>query len=99
MRQCAERHPSMQRRCVLIAIVLALFGIASALAPKPAYAETVESFFAGRQLKLFVGGGARGGYDFYGRFIAPYMSKHLPGRPTIIIQGMPGAGGIVAANH
>jgi tripartite-type tricarboxylate transporter receptor subunit TctC len=84
------------RMGALLAVMLAL---AAALTPGSAYAQSVEQFYAGRQLKLFVGGGAGGGYDFYGRIIAPYMSKHLPGNPSILIQGMPGAGGIVAANH
>ena len=36
-----------------------------------------------------------GAWSTYGRLIAPYMSKHLPGHPVIVVQGMPGAGGII----
>jgi tripartite-type tricarboxylate transporter receptor subunit TctC len=83
----------------LLRIVLGLAGVWSAFDPVPGHSESVEQFYAGRQLKLFVGGGAGGGYDFYGRLIGPYIGKHLPGNPSVVIQGMPGAGGIIAANH
>ena len=97
------RH-AMRRRAFVpaetrLAGMLALAAIAFALHPATGHAQSVEQFYSGRQVKLFIGGGAGGGYDFYGRLIAPYLSKHLPGKPTVIAQGMPGAGGIIAANH
>lgn len=84
---------------MLLAGALTLACSASGLVSQAAHAQTVEQFYSGRQIKLFVGGGAGGGYDFYARLIGPYLSKHLPGNPTILVQGMPGAGGIIAANH
>jgi tripartite-type tricarboxylate transporter receptor subunit TctC len=39
-----------------------------------------------------------GGYDAYARTFATYLRKHIPGEPTIIVQNMPGAGGMAAAN-
>jgi tripartite-type tricarboxylate transporter receptor subunit TctC len=83
----------------LLPITLALAGFAFVSSAVPGHSESVKEFYTGRQLKLFVGGGAGGGYDFYGRLIGPYIAKHLPGNPSIVIQGMPGAGGIIAANH
>jgi tripartite-type tricarboxylate transporter receptor subunit TctC len=88
-----------RRAAAFLAVMLPVVALASALGAIPAQAQTVEQFYAGRQVKLFVGGGAGGGYDFYARIIAPYMSKYLPGNPNIVVQGMPGAGGIVGANH
>ena len=82
----------------LSSIMLALVGVL-ALGSGPGHAQSVEQFYTGKQIKLFVGGGAGGGYDFYGRLISPYLSKHLPGHPSFVIQGMPGAGGLIAANH
>jgi tripartite-type tricarboxylate transporter receptor subunit TctC len=79
--------------------MLVLAAVAFAMHPATGHAQSVEQFYSGRQVKLFIGGGAGGGYDFYGRLIAPYLSKHLPGKPMVIAQGMPGAGGIIAANH
>ena len=86
-------------RAMLLLATVAIPAIISIVAATATRAEFVEQFYAGKQIKLLVGGGAGGGYDFYGRLIAPYMSKHLPGHPTIVIQGMPGAGGIIAANN
>ena len=42
---------------------------------------------------------AGGGYDVYARLLARFMEKHIPGNPSIIVQNMPGAGGMVAANY
>src|SRR4051794_24590537 len=69
------------------------------VAAASAQAQSVEQYYAGKQAKLIIGGGAGGGYDFYGRLIAPFLSRHLPGHPTFVPVGMPGAGGIVAANY
>ena len=39
------------------------------------------------------------GYDTYARAVARHLPRHIPGHPAIIVQNMPGAGGILAANH
>ena len=62
-------------------------------------AQTVEQFYAGKQINIIVGGGVGGGYDFYGRLLAKYIGRHLPGHPSFIVQNMPGAGGVIAANY
>src|SRR5882757_11338719 len=87
-RRLEERGVSTHRAAAFLAVMLPVVALASALSPTPAQAQTVEQFYTGRQVKLFVGGGAGGGYDFYARVIAPYMSKHLPGNPNIVVQGM-----------
>lgn len=51
------------------------------------------------QINLIIGYGAGGGYDIYARFIAPYLTKHLPGHPRVVPQNMPGAGSLKAANY
>lgn len=57
-----------------------------------------QNFYQGKNLSLIVGNTAGSGYDTYGRLVARYMSKHLPGRPGIITQNMPGAGSVKAAD-
>lgn len=47
-----------------------------------------------KTITYVVGTGAGGGFDEYGRLAVRYMSKYLPGTPTIVVQNMPGAGGI-----
>jgi tripartite-type tricarboxylate transporter receptor subunit TctC len=46
-----------------------------------------------------VGNSVGGAQDDWGRFVAQYLGKHIPGNPDIVVQNMPGAGGIIAANH
>ncbi len=54
--------------------------------------DSVEDFYRGKVLSLFVGYGPGGGYDVMGRLLARHMGKHIPGNPTIVVQNMPGAG-------
>lgn len=54
--------------------------------------------FAGKRIELIVPFTAGGGADTWSRLVAPYLSKHLPGKPTIVIRNMPGGGSITGAN-
>jgi tripartite-type tricarboxylate transporter receptor subunit TctC len=74
-------------------------GLTLALAGAQARAQTVEEFYKGRNLTLIIGAGAGAGYDVYGRLLARHLSRHIPGQPRIVVQNMPGAGGIKAANY
>jgi tripartite-type tricarboxylate transporter receptor subunit TctC len=58
-----------------------------------------QDFYAGKTVRIVVGYSAGGSFDLYSRMIARHMNKHLPGNPTIIVENMTGAGGIIAANH
>src|SRR5262245_52523776 len=73
--------------------------LAVLLASEPVRAQTAGRFYAGRQMVLIVGGAAGSGYDIIGRMVARHMGNHLPGKPSFIVRNMPGAGGVVAANH
>jgi tripartite-type tricarboxylate transporter receptor subunit TctC len=64
-----------------------------------ARAQPVEEFYRGKQIRVIVGGGEGAGFDVYARLLASFMGKYIPGNPTIIVQNMPGAGGVVAANY
>src|SRR5205823_5751395 len=55
-------------------------------------------FYSGRSIALLVGFGPGGGYDTYARVLARHLGKHIPGLPTLVVQNMPGAGGLAAAN-
>jgi len=65
----------------------------------PAQAQPAAQFYKGRTLTLIVSDAAGGGYDIMARTVAKYLGSHLPGSPRIIVQNMPGAGGIVAMNY
>ena len=68
-----------------------------ALAPF-ARADAIADFYKGRTITLIVGYGPGGGYDLYARLMARHLGRHIPGNPTIVVQNMPGAGSLVAAN-
>jgi tripartite-type tricarboxylate transporter receptor subunit TctC len=59
---------------------------------------SADGFYAGKQMIVIAGTETGGGYDLYARNLARYLPRHLPGTPTVIVQNMPGAGGIRAAN-
>ena len=61
--------------------------------------DAVAEFYKGKQIKLIAASAAGGGYDLYARHLARHMGRHIPGRPSIIVQNMPGAGGLAASNH
>src|SRR5262245_36331941 len=79
--------------------VLALFACLICSAVTAAAGDSVQEFFAGRQVTVIVGSGAGGGYDLQARLMARHIGKHIPGNPTFIVQNMPGAGSLAAANH
>ena len=62
-------------------------------------AQPVEPAFAGKTITIYVGYTAGGSYDLYGRLISRHLGQHLAGRPTVVVQNMPGAGSLKAANY
>ena len=65
----------------------------------PVAAETVEQFYKGKTVDLVVGASPGGGYDIYGRAVARYWGKHIPGNPTVVVRNMPGAAGMTMLRH
>ena len=57
------------------------------------------SLYEGKTITIIVGYKPGGGYDRYARLIGKHLPKHIPGRPGVIIQNMPGASSVIAANH
>jgi tripartite-type tricarboxylate transporter receptor subunit TctC len=62
-------------------------------------AQAQDSFYKGKTVRIIVGASAGGGYDTYSRTIARHIGKHVPGNPTFVVDNMPGAGFLIAANH
>jgi tripartite-type tricarboxylate transporter receptor subunit TctC len=81
------------RRSLLLGIVSAFLSIfvESALAQ--------ENFYKGKTIRLIVGLAPGGGFDAYSRVIARHMGKHIPGNPTTVVENMPGAASLLAANY
>jgi tripartite-type tricarboxylate transporter receptor subunit TctC len=65
----------------------------------PGWLSAQEPFYQGKTIRMIVGLSAGGGYDTYTRVIARHLSKHVPGKPAVIVENMVGAGSLIAANH
>jgi tripartite-type tricarboxylate transporter receptor subunit TctC len=61
-------------------------------------ADAVEDFYKGKSIRMIVGASAGGGNDIYARLLARHMGRHVPGKSGFIVQNMPGAGSLIAAN-
>jgi tripartite-type tricarboxylate transporter receptor subunit TctC len=73
--------------------------IAVTVCATPAAADSVADFYKGKTISIVMGTGPGGSFDLYGRTIASYLSRHIPGNPSIIVEHMPGAGGVIAGNY
>jgi len=78
-----------------VILALALMTVALTIA----HADEVADFYRSRQVNLIVGNGPGGGYDVYARLLASHIGKYIPGNPNVVVQNMPGAGGVRAANY
>lgn len=63
-----------------------------------AHGQPSQEFYKNKQIRMIIGHPVGNDYDLAGRFLARYLSKHIPGEPTIIVQNMPAAASIAAAN-
>jgi tripartite-type tricarboxylate transporter receptor subunit TctC len=89
-----REHISMS---ILKRVSSILFCIGSFVIPAIA-ADSVEPFYRGRQLSIYVGSEAGGIYDLYARLLSRHMGRHIPGNPTILVRNMVGGGGLAMAN-
>ena len=80
-------------RQVLCSCVIVLL---ACLAPASAQSQ---DFYAGKQITLLCGAAVGGGYDQLARLMARHLGRLTPGNPTVIVQNMPAAGSLAAANY
>ena len=78
-------------------VMTVLMAVCAALAPASAIAQA--NFYEGKTIRLVVGLAAGGGFDTYARAIGRHLGKHIPGNPTVVVDNMTGAGGIVMMNY
>lgn len=81
-------------RTVLAAAVGGVLALAGT-----AHAQSVKKFYEGKDITMFIGSGAGGGYDAYARVLARHYTNHIPGNPSIVAKNMPGASGLKATNY
>jgi tripartite-type tricarboxylate transporter receptor subunit TctC len=75
--------------CALVALV----GLSAA-----AFAQEQSNFYNGKTITLVVSTSSGGDYDTRARLVARHMTRHIPGAPKIVVQNMPGGGGLRGAN-
>src|SRR5688572_19228015 len=61
--------------------------------------QAQEPFYKGKTITILAGTGAGNVYDIFARLFSRHLGKHIPGNPDIIVQNMPGAASMIAANH
>ena len=83
----------MSLRKLLVSVV----GSAVLATAPTSFAQTGADFYKGKTVTYIVATAPGGGYDFYGRLVAEYMQKYLPGS-TFVVKNMPGAGHLIGAN-
>jgi len=67
--------------------------------PQLADADAVADFYKGKTITMVVAYNTGGGYDTYARLVARYWPEHIPGKPNMVVQNMPGADGHIGANY
>ncbi len=83
----------------MIGVLWRMFAVLLACAPGLASrADEVSDFYHGKTVTIVVGYSTGGGYDLQARVLAKYWPKYIPGNPVVIVQNMPGAASVVAAN-
>jgi tripartite-type tricarboxylate transporter receptor subunit TctC len=88
----------MKNRLQLVSAILAVTFLTAPWLSATAQAQA-EPFFKGKTIRVIVGLSSGGGYDRAARLVARHWPKYIPGNPSIIVQNMPGAGSVTAANY
>jgi tripartite-type tricarboxylate transporter receptor subunit TctC len=84
----------MKRRTLL---GTALAGATVASLARPALAQ--GAYYAGKTIRVIIPFSAGGGTDTFGRYIAQFLGRHVPGNPTVIAENVTGAGGLRGSNE
>jgi tripartite-type tricarboxylate transporter receptor subunit TctC len=92
-------HRRWNGLAVILAGLLLAAPLLTAAVPAAAADDAVERFYRGRTVTIIVGYSVGGGYDATARVLARHLGKHIPGNPSIVVQNMPGAGSLRAANY
>jgi tripartite-type tricarboxylate transporter receptor subunit TctC len=86
------KHAMFDKLVVSLGVAASLL-----LGATPGWAQA--DVFAGKTVHMIIGFGPGGGYDLWGRTVARHIGRHLPGKPNVVAQNMPGAGSFVATSH
>ena len=82
-----------------MANVLRVFSLAAVCVALVLPAHAAAPFYEGKTIRIIVGFSAGGGFDTYSRLIGRHLGNHIPGKPAVVVENMPGAASLVSANH
>ncbi|MGH6770708.1 MAG: Bug family tripartite tricarboxylate transporter substrate binding protein [Xanthobacteraceae bacterium] len=77
---------------------LAALLVLLAAAASPAAADEIADFYKGKTFTILAAHQSGTGFDLYARTLQRHIRRHIPGNPSVVVQNMPGAGGVVGAN-
>jgi tripartite-type tricarboxylate transporter receptor subunit TctC len=77
----------------------ALMAMAGSLTCAPAAAESVADFYRGKTVRVVIGSGVGGSYAVFAQLTSRHLGRFIPGSPTVVMQNMPGAAGLIAMNY
>lgn len=83
----------------LVARLMALLALAAASTSSATHAQSIEDVFKGKTVKILVPTTPGGDRALYTLPVANIIGRHIPGRPTVVVNYMPGAGGALAVNN
>lgn len=87
------RHPKKHMWMLALAGAIAIFAA-------PAKSQnSVADFYKGKDVQVVIGADVGGSYGLYGQLIVRHLKKHIPGQPNLVLQAMPGAGGLKALGY
>jgi tripartite-type tricarboxylate transporter receptor subunit TctC len=86
-------NPAISRSALL------LLALSFCLMARAAAAQSIEAFYKGRTVTLLVSTAPGGRYDLNGRLIAAHLGNFLPGHPNIVVENLPGGGGLALGNR
>ena len=91
------KRPKISRfaRCL---VMLAVCSTAMPAAGRGAELQA-DQFYSGKTVRVIVGFTPGGFYDRWARLLSRYMPKYIPGKPNFVVQNMPGASSVIAANY
>jgi tripartite-type tricarboxylate transporter receptor subunit TctC len=93
------REGELLKNVVAVSVLCVLATLSSVVFAQSTDDKKIADFYRGNTVYMIIGSGPGGSFDFYGRTVAKYMAKYIPGKPTVVPQNLPGAGGYTAGNR
>jgi tripartite-type tricarboxylate transporter receptor subunit TctC len=82
----------MKKQVTVLTLCAVLLALSSSV-------HAQDNFFQGKSIRVIRGGQPGDLYDLWARLIANHLGKYIPANPSIVVQNMPGAGSVIAANY